>query len=331
MIQKNELCPCNSGQKAKKCCLSLCCELCLSSKEHLNAVSKGWVLKKSLIRQNGKCHLPLCPALMKFHPKTLVISGNGSVYWNDPEQPQQESNPWNLIQKCVDKIKLSPEGRGVGIPSKAENFLHWLVSVEKLTSYFSQYPPHDEKFKEIQKVIKIFRKLLGESFLGADIRLRSLCCFNCEKSHGIHPRDIKNCGFLTLNWDGSIRTLQNTIEMHGTHLLPETIVLPNQDFTYLLPSKGGGMNPGCESFALAHHWMADCKNIIIWGCQLNDYDAIISTILSTFSLKFAKGKIGLFISNPNLETRKKIETKLRDYLPLANFYKCLNDISFDRV
>jgi hypothetical protein len=293
----------------------------------MNAIDKGWILKNSLIRQNGKRHLPLCSSLMKFHPKTLVISGNGSVYWNNPEHPHIECNVWNLLQKCVDLIKLSPEGRGVGIPAKAENFLHWIASVEKLTTYFSQYPPHDKKFSDIQKVLKNFRKALGETFLGADIRLRNLCCFNCENVHGIDPRSLNDCGFLTLNWDGSVRGLANTIEMHGTYELPKTMVLPNQDFTYLLPNKGV-MNQGCESFALAHHWLADCKNIIIWGCQLNDYDAIISTILSTFSLTFARGKIGIFISNPNLEIRQKIEVRLKDYLPLATFYKCLNEIPF---
>lgn len=264
---------------------------------------------------------------MKFHPKTLIISGNGSVYWKNPENLQKESNAWELVQKCAEEIKASPEGKGVGIPCEAENLLHWLASTEKLIAYFSEHPPHDKTFLDIQKVLKKFREKLGKTFKEADICLRNLYCFNCENHHSIDPINIPNCGVLTLNWDGSVRNFPNTIELHGSCEFPETMVLPNQDLTRLLP-KNRIMNQGCESFALAHHWFADCKNVIIWGCQLNDYDAIISTILSIFTLTFAKGRIGIFISNPNFEVRQKIEARLKDYLPLATFYSCLNKIPF---
>ncbi len=327
-MDRNQPCPCKSGLKPEECCLPSCCEVCLFSKENLGALEAGWTLQRSLIRQNKKHHLPLCPLLMEFQPKTVVICGSGSVYWHNPDYPNEEINTWEIIQTCVDQIKGSPEGRGAGIPSRKENFLHWLAATEKLVTYFTEaYPPHASNYEQIQQVHKKFRELLGQSFQGADIRLRSLTCFHCNNTHGLDPKALNTCGFLTLNWDGAVRQLSNTIELHGICELPETMVLPNQDLTRLLP-KNRTIRPGFEAFASAHHWLTDCTNIIIWGCQLNDYDAIISVIMSIFSLTKARGKIGLFVSNRNASTRENIETKLKDYFPLATVYQCLNEINF---
>lgn len=325
---RNKPCPCKSGNKVKKCCIKTCCEECLFSKEHLGAVEKSWSLKHSLVREGNKHHLPNCSSLLKFNPKTVIICGNGSVYWKDPDRPNHESNAWDIVQKCVDRIKASPEGRGPGIPSQKDNFLHWLASTEKMVAYFDrEYPPHSYKYEKVKQVHAGFRIMLGRSFKGASVHLRSLCCFHCENCHSVDFQTLNDCGVLTLNWDGAIRKLPNTIELHGICDMPKTMVLPNQDFMRLLP-KDMMIEQGFEGFATAHRWLTGCENIIIWGCQLNDYDAIISAVISIFCLANVQGRINLFVSNPDAEARIRIEEKLQDYFPLATICKCLNEINF---
>lgn len=329
-IDRNKLCPCKSGIKIKKCCAVSCCESCLSSPENLGAVEKGWTLKNSLVRCKGKHHLPTCPTPLEFNPETVVLCGNGSVYWIKPNCLEIESNAWDVVQEYVNMVKASSEGAGVGIPSTSMNFLHYLAASEKVVSYVTkEYSKHNDQYVPIQQAHSKFRKQLGEAFLKADISLRDMGCFHCKNTHYKSVSELSHAGFITLNWDGAIRKLPNTIELHGNCESPKTLILPNQDLTHLLP-RDMQISQGFEAFAVAHHWLASCKNIIIWGCGLNDYDAIIPVIMSIFSLKTHDGHIGIFVSEYDAKKREEIEKKLADYFPLGFFYKCLNEIDLKR-
>ena len=323
-ISRNDKCICNSGLKAKNCCLKTCCIECIDNKKIKK--SENWSLKNSLIRVNHKFHHPLCPLIKEKYPKTLVIVGNGAVYWKDPNNPDVETNVWSLVQKASDSIKEGI-GKGVGVPRIALNLLQWLSAQEELTiNYFLKHLPTHPDFLRAKEHFVEYRKILGKFLSEADIRLRQIGCFHCKEPHFISPHSLLNVGFITLNWDGSIHNLPNTIEFHGSARNPETMILPNQFFTKLLINKGEGIKQGHEAFSLAKDWISECENVIIWGAQMNDYDAILCGIISIFSLNTKKGKINIFVSNSNKETREKISVKLKDFCEAATVHDCISKL-----
>lgn len=265
---------------------------------------------------------------MKFRPKTLVISGNGSVYWQKPGCVTEEKNVWNLVQHTVAEFRQSPEGRGVGVPDDALNILQWVAGTELFIERLTKACPEDDpKYQPAKDLNSNVRHRLGGALSNADIRLRSICCFDCDRADcvgGIKPQKLSQCGFMTLNWDLSVRCLENSIQLHGACDTPESMIFPNQTFTNLLPD-GRIFRQGLE-VTTYHHWMASCENIIIWGCRLNDYDAIIPTLLSIFTLQDRQGRVNLFVSLPDSKEREIVKKKLKDFMSNAILKSCLSEL-----
>lgn len=317
-ISRNDPCPCGSTKKAKSCCLQSCCPDCLASLSYKDLRQKGWLLEKSLIRINGRLHMPICPHLSSFKPKTIVICGNGAVgsisnRTNDPKG----NNVWNLIQEAVSEFKTTPFGKGVGIPSLHINCLHWAASTERLIAYYGAEKPGSMD-QALLTPSTILRQIIAKKLANATIRLRTVECFGCSCNECLPVSALDSCGIITLNWDTAVQQLPHTIHLHGKVDHPDCLVLPNQDFIKLQP-QNGKINQGFGSFHTARNWLDECQNVLLWGCRFNDYDSILLTVLTSATI--AKQKhLNFFICNPN---KSDLQEKLFDYFPLANFTDCL--------
>lgn len=297
-----------------------CCPICLNSATYRNLKQKGWLLERSLIRVNNYLHLPKCHELEKFQPKTIVICGNGSVgaFSSINKNCDKGEDVWTIIQKAVSEFKTTPEGRGVGIPSKHINCLHWTSSTERLVRYYGT-----EKTGSMDDAIltpaKILRQKIADKLSVSNIKLRKIQCFDCKCENSLEPKELSPYGVITLNWDTAVEELPNTIHLHGKINHPECLVLPNQDFIKLQP-EGGKLNQGFGSFHTARNWFDHCQNVLFWGCKFNDYDSILLTVLTSTTLTKQKN-LNFFICNPS---KAELKEKLKDYFPLANFIDCLS-------
>jgi hypothetical protein len=324
-------CPCESLQSAQDCCLKSCCPECLGSPFYKGIRKKGWLLEKSLIRKDRILHmptcsgLPTCPLLGSFKPKTVVVCGNGAVgsFSGNVKNPVIGDNVWDRIQETVSDFKKTPLGIGAGIPARHINCLHWTASTERLVDYYGTEKPGsmDEK---ILAPGSFLRGSLARKLMKSEIRLRKLECFNCTCEERLPPDVLASCGVITLNWDTAVEQLPHTVHLHGKINHPECLVLPNQDFMKLQPRQGR-INQGFGSFHTARNWLDECENFLFWGCQFNDYDSILLTVLTSTTLLRQK-RLNIFICNPS---KDRLKEKLQDYFPLANFIDCL--VEFKKI
>lgn len=315
-------CSCGSNEIAEKCCLKDCCSLCLASPFYQGLRQKnGWILEKSLIRMRSLFHLPVCPVLQSFKPKTVVICGNGAVGWMHPKakDPVAGDNVWDLVQEAVSDFKKTPAGIGAGIPSQHFNCLHTMANTEKLVEYYGTEKP-GSKDQEILAPAKLLREIVAQKLARANIKLRALECFKCECGERLSADSLSSCGVITLNWDTTVDQLPHTVHLHGKVNHPECLVFPNQDFIKLQP-KQGSINQGFGSFHTARNWLDECENFLFWGCQFNDYDSILLTVLTSTTILRQK-RLNIFICNPS---KDKLKVKLQDYFQLANFVDCLSE------
>jgi hypothetical protein len=283
-------------------------------------------LEKSLIRKDGVLHMPTCPGLptcrhlASFKPKTVVVCGNGAVgsFSGNVKNPVIGDNVWEVIQEAVSDFKKTPSGIGAGIPSQNFNCLHWTASAERLVDYYETEKPGSMD-KEILVPAKLLRGTIAQKLSGTNIKLRTLECFKCDCGELLSADALASCGIITLNWDIAVEQLPHTVHLHGKVNHPECLVFPNQDFIKLQP-KQGKINQGFGSFHTARNWMDECENFLFWGCQFNDYDSILLTVLTSTTIVRQK-RLNIFICNPS---KDKLKTKLQDYFPLANFVDCLS-------
>lgn len=320
-LHRNDPCPCGSLKKTKICCGKVCCPDCLTSQNYQHLRQKNWLLEKSLVRVGGLLHSPRCRRLMSFKPQTIVICGNGAegYFHNQSNDSEKGDNVWNLIEEVVTEFKATSEGKGVGIPSRGTNCLHWVASTERLVAHYGTEKPQSMD-PLILAPANVLRELISKKLANAKINLRKMECFCGNCTERLPVSALASCGVITLNWGTAIQELPNTVHLHGKINHPECLVLPNQDFIKLQP-QNGKFNQGFGSFNTARNWFDHCQNVIVWGCNLNDYDSILLTVLTSVTIN-KQHRMNFFICKPN---KISLEEKLKDYFPLANFVNCLSD------
>lgn len=308
-------CPCGSQTIMENCCLKTCCEYCLTSPSYQNLRNKGFYLEKSLIRQQRLCHITMCHVLEKFTPKTVIISGNGSV---EARFPNTKKDVWSVVQEAVDSYKQTPLGCGVGVPARAFECLQHISSRENLATYYNNEKPGSIIDPESLN----FRLLLAKKISETNITLRELKCFCCpECKNKLHPKHLASCGIITLNWDTAVEYLPHTLHLHGKINHPQGMIFPGQTILNTA-SKGGNPTQAFGSIRTANNWLSNCKNLIVWGCNFNDYDSLLADIVMLNTLENQQ-HLNIFVSNPH---KKELEKKISIRFPIANFINCLKDI-----
>ncbi len=263
--------------------------------------------------------MPKCSELEAFHPKTVIICGNGAVGWLPADATDPKGNDvWKLIQEAVNDFKTTALGYGVGIPALASNCVNWLANVERIITYYNTEKPGSMP-EEMQLATQKLREKIAYWLGKEKIILRTLECFGCTCGDTLGVEQLAACGVITLNWEMPIQDLPHTVHLHGRINRPECLVFPTQDFIKLQPS-GGKMNQGFGAFPTAHKWLDECSNLIIWGCRFNDYDSILLSVVTLATLSKQKD-LNIFVCNPS---KVDLEKKLKDYFPLATFFNCLN-------